>query len=97
MSMPRALGSEDSAEQVGVGGARAQNHRHPIACSCLTPAKRSMARVNGEWLEAAGTVHKTKCALGQISLREARTRPAATNRRGKVRPRPEEEGAAPPR
>jgi hypothetical protein len=61
---------------------RAQNRRHPIAGSCLTPAKRDMAATGGEWLGGAGTVHKPKVTLVDLSYGKRPHSCTTTNRRG---------------
>jgi hypothetical protein len=72
------------AQTAGALLARIEDHRHPIAGSCLTPAKRELAVAGGEWLGAAGTVHDTKVALVDLSYGKRPRWPAPTNRSGKV-------------
>lgn len=90
---PRALGS-DLCPHRGAEKAGHEIGACPITGRRLTPAKCSMVVVVAEWLDGAGTMHGTKAALVQLSLREARTQLLPTNRRGKERPR-RSGGAAP--
>jgi hypothetical protein len=74
----------DACPDCGRSAARIEDRRHPIAGSCLTPAKDDMAAAGGEWLGAAGTVHETKVALVDLSYGKRPRLTYPTNRSGKV-------------
>lgn len=55
----------------------------------LTPAKRDMVVVAGEWLEGAGPVHHAEWALGRIKRAGSAQQTQTTNGGGKEPPRRE--------
>ncbi|KAF2630771.1 hypothetical protein BU25DRAFT_419108 [Macroventuria anomochaeta] len=59
---------------------RAMDLQRPIAGSCFAPAKRDMAVAKGEWLEDAGTVHRSTFALGELSSKAERVSTHPANR-----------------
>jgi hypothetical protein len=60
------------------------DERHPIAGSCLTPAKRDQGAVRGEWPGAAGTVHGAKPGLVELRCGKRPRQHDPANGRGKA-------------